>query len=102
MDLMNIVTDVAKAKATFMGETLNFKYRPALITADAVDLLTSAQDVSTMGKFFAELIVSWDLTKAGEPVPVSAEQLMGLPLHLLRSISNAIIEDVPQGEGGKG
>lgn len=101
MDLTNIITDRAAAKAHFMGETLNFKYRPGLVTAEGFQKLETLSDVDELGTFFAELLVSWDMTKHGEAVAITPDVFATLPIQLIRAITTVIMEDVPQKDSGK-
>lgn len=101
MDLTNIITDRASAETKFMGEVLKFKYRPGMVTAEAMNTLQSIDDLDTLGTFLAQIIVSWDLTKNGKDIPVEPEVFSTLPLHLIRGIVATIMEDIPQGESGK-
>lgn len=101
MDMKQIRNDRAVGTAEYMGETLNFKYRPAMITPMTYTKLQQADSVEELGDFFADLLVSWDLTDKGEPVEISAALIKSLPMALLRSMSSEILSAVPQREVGK-
>jgi hypothetical protein len=102
MELRNIVTNTASATVYMFGESLNFKYRPALLTTEAIGRLENMNDAQEIGKFYVELITSWDLTQAGEPVEITAEVFASLPMSLLRDMSKAMMSGEGIKEAGKG
>jgi hypothetical protein len=100
MDLQEIRTDRAAASVEYMGQTLNFKYRPAMITPNTYHKLTEAEDVGALSQFFSDLLVTWDLTKGGEQLEVTAEAVADLPMQLIRGLAQTIMQAVPQREVG--
>lgn len=100
MDLSSIRKDRSSVTVDFMGETLTLKYRPAMITPKTYHKLAEADSVDELSAFFADLIVDWDLTKGGDPMPVNKENVAELPMQLIRGISSAIMSDSPQREAG--
>lgn len=105
MDLGNIINDRATAQAEYMGDTLDFKYRPGMITPNTYSKLQSNDSVEDLSEFFSKAIVSWDLTSTDEHgekqrIEVTAEVFAQLPMGLIRSIATAIMKDVPQREVG--
>ena len=106
MDLGNIINDRASGQAPYMGDTLDFKYRPGMITPNTYAKLQADQTVDELAGFFASAIVTWDLTEtdptSGEKrrLEVTEETVRKLPMGLIRSIANAIMSDVPQRDVG--
>ena len=104
MDLGNIINDRATAQATFLGETLDFKYRPGMITPTSYARLQDEQSVDELATFFAGVIVSWNLTEKrdGEAVTldVTEDVIKRLPMGLIRALTHAVMADVPQREVG--
>lgn len=101
MDLKQIRTDRASASVVYMGETLNFKYRPAMVTPRTYHKLQGSEDIEELGKFFSELLVWWDMTQGGDEVEIIDENLVELPLGLLREMAKEVVNAVPQRDVGK-
>ena len=100
MDLQEIRTDRASAEVEYMGQKLNFKYRPAMVTPNTYHKLAEADDVHELGRFFSQLIVTWDLTSGGKDVEITTEAFSDLPMQLIRMIAQAIMTQTPQREVG--
>jgi hypothetical protein len=100
MDIESIKNDRAKGKVEYMGETVNFTYRPAMITSENFTILVAGQDQAELGEFMAGLIATWDVTAGGQPLEVTAESISRLPLPLLRLIGRYIAREEPQKELG--
>jgi hypothetical protein len=105
VDLGNIINDRATAQATYMGDTLDFKYRPGMITPNTYAKLQNDQTVDELAEFFTAAIVTWNLTETDEngdkrTLEVTTEVVRRLPMGLIRSIANAIMSDVPQRDVG--
>lgn len=101
MDLQNIINDRATTTVDFMGEKVVVKYRPAVVTADMFERVTSGLNGTELAKFYCELIASWDLTHNGRDLPVTEEVMKTIPIQLLRAIMAKVMEEVPQGEAGR-
>lgn len=100
MDINSIRNDRAKGNVEYMGETVNFTYRPAMITPENYKLMVNGQDADELGEFFAGILASWDLTNGGSPLEITAANVSKLPLPLLRQFANYIAREVPQKELG--
>jgi hypothetical protein len=108
MDLNAVMNDRATAQATYMGETLDLKYRPAMITPATYSKLRSEQSVDELADFLAGAIVSWDLHEPDPNNPggrrmveIVPDIFKQMPIHLLRAISRALTEDMPKRDEGK-
>ena len=53
-----------------------------------------AENAEQLAERLAELLVSWDVTEDGEPIPPTKENLMTFPNALLGHIVTAIGEDL--------
>lgn len=96
MDIDGIRNDRAKAQVEYMGETVKFTYRPAMITAENYSTLLHGTDLVELGELFSGIISSWDLTAGGNPLPLSKQSFARLPLMLYKSIARQITQEVPQ------
>lgn len=107
MDLANIRNDRATARCTYMGDELEFKYRPGMVTPHTYARLSTEQTVEELADFFVKALVTWDLTEKDEDsgkrkmVDITPEVFMNLPMGLVRSMTQAILQDVPQRDVGK-
>lgn len=103
-DITELVAD--RRTITVPGEhaVLTVTYRPTAFSVAVEEMLTQAQQdtsrIAVLLRVLEDLIVEWDLTRNGKPVPVKAETLRQLPNRLLARIFRAIVEDHAAGEAG--
>lgn len=83
------------------GETLKIAYRPSAYTPNFLDNLMNARDSGKPSDALVastlELIANWDLKedeKDKEPIEITEEILRGIPISMIRDISEAIAEDI--------
>ena len=101
MELQNIISDRAATTVEFMGEKLDLKYRPGVVTAEAIERVQSGLGASELADFYVQLIAEWGLTRNGVNLPIDAATISALPIQLLRAIMAKVMEEVPQGEAGR-
>lgn len=108
MDLQQVLNDRATATATYMGDTLTFKYRPAMVTVETVSKLQTEQSISELSHFFSGALVWWDLNEP-DPAGSNGDRRMveinemiftKLPAALVRAIAAAILHDAPKRDEG--
>lgn len=95
LDLAQVAANEAAVTVNFMGQTAKVKYRPNVITQDALE--TTTEDEGFVA-FFASVVVSWDVTVGKKKVLLDPKSLKGVPLVFLRAVFMAIMEDGGQGE----
>ncbi len=66
----------------------------ALSLADLRRMNEDADDADRTAAWLSRVLVRWDLTDDGEPVPLTAEELAKLPLAILNPVSQAIADAV--------
>ena len=112
MDLVAVMNDRAAASCQYMNQTLNFKYRPAMITVESVGKLQSESSIEELSSFFAGALVWWDLTEpdtsdethsgARKMVEINEDIFKKLPAALVRAIAQTLLHDAPKREEGNG
>jgi hypothetical protein len=77
------------------GERVNLAYRPyTLAIGQAITDALREGDRTYVVEEMERLLIEWDITEEGEPLPIDAESLGRLPLELLNAISRAILEEM--------
>lgn len=87
----------ARLEVPFGDATIVVLYRPSLVTKVTQDALRGLQARSEYDPFFAELsriLIAWDLTSDGAPIPLTAEGFAGVGVSVIGSVMNAIVLDV--------
>lgn len=95
--LSSIVNRPKSATVKWDDETIAITYRPysARLEAElrqAVDKSKDDQSSMSMVRLLHKLLIGWDIEDGGQPVVPDESVLAQLPLTLLASIANAIIE----------
>lgn len=108
MDIRNLVSkNRTFTKDTGDGEAVTITYNPELITPALLSRIGATVSADTSGnpvaqfespKQIAELlgqvVVSWDLSFDGEPLPPETDALVDLPMGGLAAIWSLIQEDI--------
>lgn len=64
--------------------------------------LDEVEQVEQMGEIFCEMVCGWDLTRQGQPIPVTPETALALPGLIFNAILEAVGQDgAAQGEEKK-
>ena len=87
----------ARLEVAFGDATIVVVYRPALVTKATRDAVRGLVEQSDFDPFFAELarvLLAWDLTSGGVPIPLTPEGFAGVGVSIIGSIMNAIVSDV--------
>jgi hypothetical protein len=90
-----ILADRKQIAVTYQGQTAAVWYRPAAVTPKFMRYLAPGQAL-TLDQVVAaltELVVDWEVTRRGEPIPIATEQLETLPFDLLLQVFSACLED---------
>ena len=97
MELKELMTDDASVKvyvgdAKDSGPFFTIKYRPSRYTF-AFRLSLAAMSFDELATRLAEDILDgWDLTRDGEPVPITAENVLKLPSAVGTRILDALVD----------
>ncbi len=88
--LADLVGDRATLPIPFGAETITVVYRPTSYTMSLAERLGEVR----VAEFIEQLVIEWDVTTEGEPVPLVAATLDDL-VHpaVLRAVTQAIIAD---------
>jgi len=85
------------ATVSYLGETVNIVYRPAVITPRHEAQLSEQSGQKAIEGLVAqlvEIVVSWDVLGAdGKPLKPTTELLMEMPSNFLLAVMDAIRED---------
>lgn len=110
LDLGHLQTNT-KALRIDYGEAgdVNVTYRPANLTetsirqlraiqASATTIDTMEEKLAALNTLLRQLVVSWDLTRDGVPIPLTEEALSEVPMDVRGDIVTAIVGDTRLGE----
>lgn len=101
LDINAIRNDRAKGEVDFMGAKVTFVYRPAMITPKNLRVLLRSAQEDELAKFVAQIVAKWDITSDGQPVEITPENVLRLPLPLIRMMAAYMAQEVPQKELGE-
>ena len=98
LDLARLAAGVAHVEIAYADELLALDYRPERVTGRTFGLLARAQrsqdlDLGALYADLAGLLVSWDLTEDGVPVPTDAAGLERLGMTLVGAILQGLLQD---------
>jgi hypothetical protein len=89
---------------TYGDETFDVTYRPGVISANDIDDISHEVGEDNphhaIAVSLARVLVWWDVQDGDDDVKPTADNLMGFPLTLLRTVQHAIAVDCEP--GGKG
>lgn len=98
MDIANLIGMRASLAITVGDEVVHVVYDPSKIDYSFVVAKTGFEGIFDL---LAEVIVEWDLTYGGEPLPITSEGVRKLPLFVAQKINTEISAAVNDGEPGK-
>lgn len=97
MRLADLQKNERKLEVEFAGETLHITYRPAEVTPAFWDEFSEAKKPAVWA--LSKVGVSWDLLDDNaQPLALTEQELIKLPTPFLRTVLQAILEDVNVGE----
>lgn len=98
MNLSSFLSDTVKLAVPFGPETLNLVYRPGVYTPEFESKTREAaksDDADFLSETLSGLLNSWDLLDdAGAPVPTDKTSLRAVPIKILSTCVNAVVEDM--------
>jgi len=97
IDIADLVEDRRTIPVTFdNGKRIRVTYRPTVLTMASID--DSQADDTPLGesvlKDFCEQVVSWDLARGGQPIPITPDALRSVPSVVLGRVQRAISDDL--------
>lgn len=104
-DLTELLDDRCTIAVSLDRGTLHVTYQPSAYTpaleASVAELFADERRPSApVVALLSALVVDWDLTRQGKPVPIRPDALRQLPTRLLSRILQAIVRDHTAGEAG--
>jgi len=96
-DLASLRAKCARLEVVYGGETIVVFYRPTLVTEETQAILRTLQLDGDFRPLFAELervLMAWDLTSDGIPLPLTSEGFTMVGIGVVGQITNAIVRDV--------
>lgn len=95
------IESIAKTEVTLpiqiFGHTMLVTYRPFIEIELNLDAVVTRQDQhEQVAKFFRKIIVAWDATLNGAPLPINADTTKfggPIPTEIMTSIIGAVAED---------
>lgn len=99
-DILSAATTGTKErKVEWEGLVILMEWTPSRITGTALEEVTSQQSAGAVARLLEQVVVAWDVTAAGEPVPTTAEGFMSVPVDLMRAIFTSLNQETtPSGE----
>lgn len=98
LDIRSLSARSREISVEYAGEIIRVTYAPAKVTPawerGFQEALKDEWRTRALVDALAEILVGWDLTEEGAPLPVTRESLARLPLDLLGAIFSAIMEDL--------
>lgn len=101
IELTDLALDERTCVVTIGTQEAKITYRPSAITTGTMERLQKAEEAGDLGiitRFFSEIVHDWDVTKQGEKLPITEENLREVPLVVLQGIFMAIMRDSGRGE----
>jgi hypothetical protein len=83
------------------GHVLHLTYAPGQITPIAqarAKAAAEADDPLVLAQVLAAIVVDWDVTRSGTPVPPTVDAMADFPIEILGRILGAIGEDAQLGK----
>lgn len=107
-DISNIIDDFRELDLEWNGHPFKIGYNPGEITPNNMAAMTqrrrtkgSAQPAgkdSPTVAIFVKVVKSWSLTRKGEPVEISEDEVAGLSSFFLNYVMDQIMDDQMPGE----
>ncbi len=95
----DLVVDRRTITVTFGDRSVEVTYAPGgWSIADNERQIKGGKDARSDSEVVERLLVEWDMTRDGEPVPPTAEGIASLPLPVVNRISWALFLDVNSGK----
>lgn len=96
LDLQSLINRVAHVSVPIGAESIEVDYRPDLVTGETQRIIAASGGNPNPDPLFLELarvVVGWDLTNGGQPVPVTIAAIAGLGLQISLQTLLAIVRD---------
>ena len=97
MDLAELEQNRARLTASHRSIVVTFDYYPERVGMAFQRALAAASrpphDVGPIADQLPGIVAEWDLTRGGQPIPITAEGIGSLPMGISSAIGRAIMED---------
>lgn len=88
---------IARLSTTYKSITITFDYYPDRVGLSLQRAVAAAtrppHDVGPIADGLAAVLAAWDLTRRGEPIPITADGVASLAVGISGAIGAAIMED---------
>jgi hypothetical protein len=95
--LDELEADTARLQALYRNITVTFDYHPARVGMNlqrAIAAVTRPpHDMGPIADELAKILAAWDLTRAGEPIPITPDGIGSLPMGIASAIGQVVMED---------
>jgi hypothetical protein len=95
--LDELEADTARLTATYRNITVTFDYCPMRVGMNlqrAIAAVTRPpHDMGPIADELAKILSAWDLTRAGESIPITPEGIGSLPMGIASAIGQQVMED---------
>lgn len=94
-ELRNIVTKRCPVSFEWEEETINLAYRPYSEQLEQEARGEDGEwDAESIKALLTIVLIDWDITSDGQPVPITLETLKALPTELVFAMFYVVLEDV--------
>jgi hypothetical protein len=103
-DISTFQAEEREVTVELLGEPVTIAFTAGAFTPELEGQIAEAQSdeqMRTLARAMASFLVSWDITKDGEPFPPTYENLCQVPAELLMRVVQAISSTIAPDEAGK-
>lgn len=101
MDIGALKAKVAETFIVYRGQRLNFSFRPDMYTDEVHRQYGGWQvtrEFENGNQILLQLLVNWDLTDGGIPVPLNESSIALVPVPVKLAVFKAIMDEVLSGK----
>lgn len=100
LKLAQLAANKATTSFPYLGETVNLTYIPSLITEEYLDTIQrTANTIDALSTNIVHVLSAWDVEEDdGNVMPLTVERLRSLDMSFLRTVFQAVMKEVAQGE----
>jgi hypothetical protein len=95
IDLTALANNIETVPFKYGGFDSSVDYRPSVLTADNLAKFGDVETVDDMDsylEFMVQMLVDWEVSKEGDRLPISVENLKSVPLPMIGKIMEAIVK----------
>lgn len=103
-DISSFQAEEREVTVELLGEPVTVRFTAGAFTPALEGQIAEAQSdaqMRTLARAMASFLVSWDITKNGEPFPPTYDNLCQMPVGLLMQVVSAVSDTIAPEEAGK-